>query len=142
MTNAEAKKILVAYIACESKKAHFKCSEYNCNDDCPLLYDMGTVGEYNEAINIAIQALEQTRWIPVSERLPKEREWIGTDTFGTTISDEVYVTFEMPNSERFTDHLSFQNGKLSNFKQSEIDAWHKGAKPIAWMPLPLPWKGE
>lgn len=94
------------------------------------------------ALDKAIEALEQTQWIPVSERLPKEREWIGTDTFGTTISDEVYVTFEMPNSERFTDHLSFQNGKLSNFKQSEIDTWHKGAKPIAWMPLPKPWKGE
>lgn len=88
------------------------------------------------------QLREQTRWIPVSEGLPKEHEWIGTKTFGTTISDEVYVTFEMPNSKRFTDHLSFQNGKLSNFKQSEINAWHKGAKPIAWMPLPLPWEGE
>lgn len=59
MTREEAKKILEAYIACESKKAHFECSEYNCDDTCPLLYDMGTVGEYNEAINMAIQALEQ-----------------------------------------------------------------------------------
>lgn len=82
------------------------------------------------------------KWIPVSKRLPKEREWIGTDTFGTTISDEVYVTFEMPNGERFTDHLSFQNGKLSPRKQSEIDTWHKGAKPIAWMPLPNHYEGE
>lgn len=53
MTREEAKKILEAYIACESKKAHFECGDYNCNDDCPLLYDMGTVGEYNEAINMA-----------------------------------------------------------------------------------------
>ena len=59
MTREEAKKILEAYIACESKKAHFECSEYNCDDSCHLLYDMGTVGEYNEAINMAIQALEQ-----------------------------------------------------------------------------------
>lgn len=59
MTNAEAKKILEAYIACESKKAHFKCDDDNCDDNCHLLYEMGTVGEYNEAINIAIQALEQ-----------------------------------------------------------------------------------
>lgn len=95
-----------------------------------------------EAMEMAIKALEQTQWIPVSEKLPKEREWIGTDTFGTTISDEVYVTFEMPNGERFTDHLSFQNGKLSRYKQSEIDAWHKGAKSIAWMPLPEPYKPQ
>lgn len=59
MTREEAKKILEAYIACESKKVHFECSDDNCDDNCPLLYDMGTVGEYNEAINIAIQALEQ-----------------------------------------------------------------------------------
>ena len=72
--------------------------------------------------------------------MPEEREWIGTKRFGTTISDEVYVTFEMPNGERFTDHLSFQNGELSPMKQSEINAFHKGAKPIAWQPLPEPYK--
>lgn len=59
MTIEEAKKILEAYIACESKKAHFKCDDDNCDDNCPLRYEMGTVGEYNEAINMAIKALEQ-----------------------------------------------------------------------------------
>ena len=59
MTREQAKKILEAYIACESKKAHFECSEYNCDDSCPLLYEMGTVGEFNEALDMAIQALEQ-----------------------------------------------------------------------------------
>lgn len=80
-------------------------------------------------------------WIPCSERLPKEHEWIGTKTFGTTISDEVYVTFESPKGERFTKHLSFQNGKVPGFKQREIDVVYKGSVPIAWMPLPEPWKG-
>lgn len=80
------------------------------------------------------------KWIPVSERLPEEHEWIGTAEFGTTISDEVYVTFESPKGERFTKHLSFQNGKVSNFVQGEIDAFHKGSVPIAWMPLPEPYK--
>lgn len=36
------------------------------------------------------------QWIPCCERLPEEHEWIGTKKFGTTISDEVYVTFETP----------------------------------------------
>lgn len=79
------------------------------------------------------------RWTPIDEMLPEEHEWIGTKTFGTTISDEVYVTFESPNGERFTKHLSFQNGKVSNFVQGEIDAFHKGSVPIAWMPLPEPY---
>lgn len=90
-----------------------------------------------------IEKVENDRkWIPVSEKLPEEHEWIGTKTFGTTISDEVYVTFESPKGERFTKHLSFQNGKVSNFVQREIDALYKGSVPIAWMPLPEPCKTE
>ena len=84
----------------------------------------------------------KNRWIPCSAKLPEEREWIGTKMFGTTISDEVYVTFETPKGERFAKHLSFQNGELSASDQKTIDVFYKGSKPIAWMPLPEPWKGE
>ena len=83
----------------------------------------------------------EPQWIPCSERMPEEREWIGTKRFGTTISDEVYVTFENPKGERFCKHISFQNGKLSNFDQRKIDAFFKNAVPIAWMPLPEPYNG-
>ena len=81
-------------------------------------------------------------WIPCSERLPKEREWIGTKHFGTTISDEVYVTFEAPDGQRFADHISFQNGKLSRSDEHRMKVLYKGAKPIAWTPLPEVYKGE
>jgi hypothetical protein len=81
-------------------------------------------------------------WIPCSKKMPEEHEWIGTKRFGTTISDEVYVTFENPKGERFTKHLSFQNGKVPNFEQRTIDAFYKGSVPIAWMPKPKPWEGE
>ena len=84
----------------------------------------------------------EQKWIPVTEALPEEREWLGTKRFGTTISDEVYVTFENPKGERFCKHLSFQNGKLSRFDQSTIDAFYPEAKPIAWMPLPESYKGD
>ena len=84
----------------------------------------------------------EQRWVSCSERMPEEREWIGTKKFGTTISDEVYVTFESPDGVRFAKHLSFQNEKLSNHDQLTIDAFHKGAVPIAWMPLPEPAKRE
>lgn len=59
MTREEAKAKLEAYIMCEIKKSHFDCSDSKCDDNCPLLYEMGTVGEHNEAINIAIKALKQ-----------------------------------------------------------------------------------
>ena len=72
----------------------------------------------------------------------RKREWIGTKRFGTTESDEVYVTFENPKGERFTKHLSFQNGKVPNFEQRTIDAFYKGSVPIAWMEKPKPWEGK
>ena len=82
-------------------------------------------------------------WIPCTpETMPEEHEWLGTKKFGTTISDEVYVTFENPNGERFCKHLSFQNGELSHHDKHCIDVCCKGSKPIAWMPLPPVYRGD
>lgn len=84
----------------------------------------------------------EAQWIPCEERMPEEHEWIGTKKFGTTISDEVYVTFENEKGERFCQHMRFQNGKLSSYDEFHMDTWFKGSKPIAWMPLPKPFEGE
>jgi hypothetical protein len=84
----------------------------------------------------------EPEWIPVGERMPEEHEWLGTEKFGTTISNEVYVTFETPDGQRLAKHISFQNGKLSSVDEQRMKVWFKGAKPIAWKPLPKPWKGE
>ena len=81
------------------------------------------------------------QWILCDERMPEEHEWIGTKKFGTTISDEVYVTFENEKGERFCKHIKFQNGELSRYDQFHMDTWFKGSKPIAWMPLPKPFEG-
>lgn len=83
-----------------------------------------------------------SQWVPCSERLPEEHEWIWTKKFGTTISDEVYVTFENEKGERFCQHMTFQNGELSRYDKAYMEVWHKGSKPIAWMPLPEPYKME
>ena len=118
--------------------AHFnrRVADMDISQDCKmeLLVMVTALGYKHEK--------STQQWIPCSERLPEEHEWIGTKKFGTTISDEVYVTFENPKGERFTKHLRFQNGKLANFEQRNIDVFYKGSVPIAWMPLPKPWKGE
>ncbi len=105
------------------------------------------LAQYNKGLEDGKKAIEalppaqpEQIWILCDERMPEEHEWIGTKKFGTTISDEVYVTFENPKGERFCKHLSFQNGKLSAFDKSTIDAFYKGSKPIAWMPLPVPYQ--
>lgn len=81
------------------------------------------------------------QWIPFSERKPAEREWIGTKTFGTTISDEILITFDV-NGKRFVRPMNLQNGELSGTDKSSMDAFFKGWKMIAWMPLPEPHKGD
>lgn len=86
-------------------------------------------------------AQPEQRWTLCSKRMPEEREWIGTKMFGTTISDEVYVTFEAPDGQRFTKHISFQNGKLSPADEKMMQVWFKGAKPIAWKQQPEPYQG-
>lgn len=85
-------------------------------------------------------AQPEPQWILCSEKMPEEHEWLGTKKFGTTISDEVYVTFENEKGERFCQHMKFQNGELSRYDQFHMDTWFKGSKPIAWMPLPEAYK--
>ena len=111
-------------------------------DDVPYIKEHPNVGLLWKAwIESLPSAQPEQRWIPCSERLPDEHEWLGTKKFGTTISNEVYVTFEAPDGQRFAEHISFQNGKLSPVDEQRMKVWFKGAKPIAWMPLPEPYRG-
>lgn len=102
-----------------------------------IVYD----SDFAEAKRMAIEALRKTKWIPISERLPEEHEWIGTKTFGTTISDKVLVTFDVDGT-RFVKPLSLQNGKLSRPDTQTMDVFYKGWKMLAWMPLPEPYRED
>lgn len=96
--------------------------------------------EWVRLFTIVLKQLPSTdQWILCSERLPEEHEWVGTKMFGTTISDEVCITFD-ENGERFVRIMSLQNGKLSNSDKRTMDVFHKGWKMIAWMPLPEPYQ--
>ena len=98
--------------------------------------------EISVPVDIVREIISAQQWISCSERMPDEHEWIGTKKFGTTISDEVYVTFEAPDGQRFAKHISFQNGKLSPADEQRMKVWFKGVKPIAWMPLPEPYRED
>lgn len=107
--------------------------------------DIATIIENEQDMRVLLKNTERTEthdWILCSERMPEEHEWMGTKKFGTTISDEVYVTFEAPDGERFAEHISFQNGKLSSVDEQRMKVWYKGAKPIAWMPPLEPYAGR
>ena len=95
-----------------------------------------------EALDMAIEALESAAWIPCSERMPEEREWMGTKRFGTTLSKQVLVTIvdkavvkgdkEQYDGDRFVICEHFQNGRVRVFS----------GVPVAWMPLPGPYREE
>ena len=99
--------------------------------------------EWDGMITSVFDGIEQLpsvdEWTLCSERLPKEHEWVGTKMFGTTISDNVHITFDV-NGKRFVRTMSLQNGKLSDSDKKTMDVFHKGWKMIAWMPLPEPYQ--
>lgn len=86
-----------------------------------------------EAYRMAIEALEQTRWIPVSERLPEAE-------YGE--SDSVLVCFE----DETQDVLYFNGGNWcyptgeTYISVNHKNGWHN--KVVAWMPLPKSYKTE
>lgn len=119
----------------------FKHSLCDCyNGFCAKYKGIGTEEDFFMAIEELSDEIVQGRWIPIREGLPEEHEWVGTKSFGTTISDKVHITFDV-NGERFVRTLSLQNGELSNYEKRTMDTLYKGWKMIAWMPMPKPYKG-
>ena len=61
MTNEEAKKMLKAKLECFENK--ISGINYDCNmrlcDGCSLNYEQGNMGEQEEALQMAVKALEQ-----------------------------------------------------------------------------------
>lgn len=77
-----------------------------------------------EALDMAIKAFEQTRWVSVSERVPEE----GKEVLCFLDSEEMAILFLKNNWGR----VEWVDG---GFATRSYDV-------IAWMPLPQPYKKE
>lgn len=76
MTIDEAKKMIEAKLKCMERDVSGKdddCNNHRCNE-CPLNYEQGNMGEQKEWLRMAINALEQTRWIPITYRPMTDEE--------------------------------------------------------------------
>ena len=86
-----------------------------------------------EALEMAIKALEQTRWIPVSERLPEtDGVYIVTRRlFDNQIDTEPYY---MVDACYFDGSNTWHNDNRINHERNYL------TDIIAWMPLPEPYR--
>ena len=123
MTNEQAKKMLKAKLEClknETSGINHDCNMRLC-DGCSLNYEQGNMGEQKETLDMAIKALEQTSWIPVSESLPEEY-------------NHVLCQFCMGGmAECYYAHNFFHVVGGLRVNSDEV---------IAWQPLPQPYKAE
>lgn len=95
---------------------------YGIRADNLNLDDVYTKDKY-DALTMAIKALEQTRWIPVNEKIP-------------IIETDVLLTSWNGKAEYVGWIDAF--GKWHADEEEVID----GYEPLAWMPLPEPYKGK
>ena len=91
----------------------------------------GYTGGYTEALDMAIEALHQTKWIPCSERLPDAEYGEGDSVLCCTELGLMYILY--------------WNGGNWCVSTGEPHIWvnHKTGwhdRVIAWMPLPEPYR--
>ena len=91
--------------------------------------EWGWPEETIDAIGMGIHALKETQWIPCSERLPEEEEYI-------LLSFENYTGLDIGRYEKDGENDNFYPG-------DEEEAYASyGLIVNAWMPLPEPYREE
>lgn len=94
------------------------CLRKHCEEMCKRFKNVPTSGTYGEH-RLVLDLLNQTEWIPVSERLPeRHKEVIVTDIETSDTYQSQYIG---------NGYWECDNGILKN-------------RIIAWMPMPEPYK--
>ena len=129
MSREEAIKMAKADLKCMERDTSGQdemCNSHKC-DECSLNYERGNMGEQKEWLRMAIKALEQTQWIPISERLPEED--------GQYLITVKYKHVNDSYEDVYTEHGEWYDGRWDMFcfgHCGEVE------EIIAWMPLPKP----
>lgn len=89
------------------------------------------------------------KWIPVSERLPDNTDpvnitWVNHDPepYYAEIKDKPFTATGHYCNGRWWWYSVTCQDYLDEYGHWDIDAMDDAIEVIAWMPLPLPWKGE
>ena len=106
-------------------------------------------GYLGQALDMAIKALEQTTWIPVSERLPEDLEavnitWVNhePEPYYHDIKDKNFVATGIHYRGQWYWYSTTCADYLGEYGSNDIDKVDDAIEIVAWMPLPEPYKGE
>lgn len=91
--------------------------------------EWGWTEETVEAIEMGIHALEETKWIPCSERMPEE-------AYGCLVTVMDCEAYSMEDFENIYPEFVGWDGENWNDGDGEEISF----EVIAWMPLPKPYK--
>lgn len=128
MTNKEAKEVLQEQI-----------------DRYGQEYDVEGI----EALETAIKVLEQTRWIPVSERLPEDLvpvniTWVNhePEPYYHDIKDRNFEATGIHYRGQWYWYSTTCADYLGEYGSNDTDRVDDAIEIVAWMPLPEPYKAE
>lgn len=104
----------------------------------------------DEALDMGIQALEQTTWIPVSERLPDNTDpvnitWVNHDPepYYADIKDKPFTATGHYCNGRWWWYSANCQDYLDVYGRSfDVDSMDEAIEVIAWQPLPESYKAE
>ena len=101
------------------------------------------------AFDMAIKALEQTSWIPVSERLPEDLEpvnitWVNhePEPYYHDIKNKNFVATGIHYRGQWYWYSTTCADYLGEYGSNDIDKVDDAVEIVAWMPLPKPYKAE
>lgn len=110
---------------------------------------LSAIGEKEDYTGVAIQALEQTRWIPVSERLPEDLvpvniTWVNhePEPYYHDIKDRNFEATGIHYRGQWYWYSTTCADYLGEYGDNEIDKVDDAIEITAWMPLPEPYEAE
>ncbi len=113
-----------------------------------------------EALNIAVKAIGENRWIPVSERLPELNINVGTKRYPIMKSDPVYITIRMASKDTIGQNVVcpipcsfFSNGNwyvdgdsldgwvnIDDYDSGIEEPFSSNVEVVAWRPMFEPYE--
>jgi len=114
----------------------------HCEKMCKMYESAPSITTYMEH-RLVLDLLEQTEWIPVSERLPEVMDGSNgecSDDVLICVADDEQITISTGFYGYYTKSISNQGWwSMWAYGCHQLDSKYK---VIAWMPLPQPYKAE